>query len=196
MYVSAHFNVFQTRLTYVNTHPSCTAHNLSPNSWYRTDGGSLESRGFLELRITSFSSVQAKCFHLTFPPLVSVTLNSNNNKYIIYIFQGLEEFWIYPALRSSSPFREESAQPRKANSSEIKFLQRLSRCHSSNAGSWPPRQKKEFSVAAFETHQKDHKTETLIVVPVIRSSGLHTRKVLFQPNCSLREKINGMSLFF
>lgn len=47
-------------------------------------------------------------------------------------------------------------------------------------------------------HKKepDHKTETLVVVAVIRSSGLRTRKVLFQPNCSLCEKINCVSLFF
>lgn len=57
-------------------------------------------------------------------------------------------------------------------------------------------QKKEFSVVAFETQKIDHKTETLIVVPVIGSSGLHTTKVLFQPNCSLREKINCVSLLF
>lgn len=51
---------------------------------------------------------------------------------------------------------------------------------------------------AFETHTKkpDHETETLVVVAVIRSSGLRTRKVLFQPNCSLCEKINCVNLFF
>lgn len=48
---------------------------------------------------------------------------------------------------------------------------------------------------AFETWKPDHPTETLAVVTVIRSSGPRTRKVLFQPDCSLREKINCVSLF-
>lgn len=56
--------------------------------------------------------------------------------------------------------------------------------------------RKSFLLWLFKHKKTDHKTETLVVAAVIRSSGLRTRKVLFQPNCSLREKINCVSLFF
>lgn len=56
-------------------------------------------------------------------------------------------------------------------------------------------QKKEFSVVAFETQKIDHRTETLTAGPGISSSGPHTTKVSFQPNCSLCGMINRVCFF-
>lgn len=56
--------------------------------------------------------------------------------------------------------------------------------------------RKSFLLWFLKHQKKDHKAKTLVVVTVIRSSGLRTRKVLFQPNCSLGEKINCVSLLF
>lgn len=56
--------------------------------------------------------------------------------------------------------------------------------------------RKSFLLWLLKHKRTDHRTETLAVAAFIRRSGLRTRRVLFRPNCSLREKINCVRLFF
>lgn len=151
------------------------------------NGGSTQSR------MAVLSSFQAGNFYLTFPQLVLVISTTTTTTTITT--QPI--FHVRPArtMLKTSQGSENSEGPHcfriregpaqgENTSLQIKLLQKCCLAVTAQMLAPPIPTEERVSVVAFETHKTDHQTETPIVVLVIRSFGLHTRKVSFQSNCS------------